>query len=88
MVKYSLLGVRKFTSKEGKNYAVLQLQKPFSQRELDSGSVGMAVEEKFVPENLYHVLPDLLVNKPVEFDYDVVGTKAYIVGIRTVAEKK
>lgn len=38
-----LLGIKKFTSKAGKDFAVLQIAEPFTEREAISGCVGSRV---------------------------------------------
>lgn len=76
--KHTLLGVKHFTSKKGKEYAVLQITAPFTQYETNAGSVGVKVEEKFVPDNLLDKASSLTVNKPIAFDYDVSGGRAYV----------
>lgn len=79
-----LLGVKKFTSKEGKDYAILNVSMPFTQSEVNNGSVGINVDSKFVPTELLSKVNDLEINKPIHFDYNVVGKSAYVVDFYTV----
>lgn len=74
-----LVGVKRFVSKAGKEYAVLQTTAPFNLREQIAGSVGCKVEETFVPETLLNKVDSLKINAPIKFDYEVVGRNAYIV---------
>lgn len=53
---YKILGFSKFKSKTGKNCVVLQLQREFNSRELNSGSLGVRVEEVFLPDHLLNVV--------------------------------
>lgn len=79
----TLVGIRRFVSKKGQNYAVLQLNSPFSQRELSNGCSGIKSEEQFVPENLLDKVDTLVLNKPISFTYDVDGGRAYVVDFAT-----
>lgn len=79
-----LLGVKKFTSKEGKDYAILNVSMPFTQSETNSGSIGMNTDQKFVPSELLPKVNDLEVNKPIHFDYNVIGKNAYVADFYTV----
>lgn len=73
-----LLGYKRFTSKKGENYATLELSIPFTEREVTSGCVGVRVESKFVPSHLLDKVDSLTIGKPIGFDYNVVGDRAYI----------
>ena len=75
-----LIGVKRFLSKEGKEYCVLQLSKPFSENQTKSGCFGSQVEEKFIPETLFEKASSLVPGKQIYIAYDVVGNRAYIVG--------
>lgn len=79
----TLVGVRRFVSRKGQSYAVLQLSSPFSQRELSNGCLGTKVEDQFVPENLLDKVDTLVLNKPISFTYDVDGGRAYVVDFAT-----
>ena len=79
----TLVGVRRFVSKKGQKFAVLQLNSPFSQRELTNGCAGTRVQEQFVPENLYDKVDTLVLGKPISFTYDVDGGRAYVVDFAT-----
>lgn len=82
----TLVGIKKFLSKEGKPYATLQLMTPFRDEEIANGCTGSKVEEVFVAENLLASLNTLEVGKPVHLDYDVFGGRAYLVGFATVKD--
>lgn len=79
-----LLGIKKFTSKAGKDFAVLQIAEPFVQREVDSGCVGSRVSEIFCPDDLRSQVDTLVIGKPIDLVYDVVGGRAYLVGFSSI----
>lgn len=74
-----LVGFKKFTSKAGKVYCVANVVTPYSQRELDNGYVGDKVEEMFLPDDKKELLKASDVGKDIDFVYDIVGNRAYIV---------
>lgn len=74
----TLVGVKKFKSKKGKDYAILQTTTPFNQREEYAGCVGLKIEEIFVPDQLLEKVSTLKIGKPVHFDYEISGTRAYV----------
>lgn len=74
-----LLGYKRFTSKKGQDYCVALISRPLTEREQQRGSVGLAVEEIFLPdEQKNYLTPDHL-NKPVDIDYDIVGGRPVVV---------
>lgn len=77
-VQKTLVGVKRFVSKKGKEFSILQLTTPFTDNEISSGSKGLKIEEQFVPDELLNKVNDLVLNKPVSFSYDVVGNRAYV----------
>lgn len=77
-IQKTLVGVKRFMSKKGKEYAILQLTAPFTENEISSGSRGIKIEEQFVPDTLLDKVNSLALNKPVSFSYDVVGSRAYV----------
>lgn len=79
----TLVGVKRFISKKGKEYAVLQTTVPFNDREIESGCTGIKVEEIFVPDGLMIRLDSLSINKPIHFDYEIVGNRAYVADFYT-----
>ncbi len=76
--KVMLIGVKRFVSKQGKEFAILQTTVPFSPNELKGGSFGLRVQEDFVPEPLLSKVDSLEVNKPIIYEYNIVGNRAYI----------
>lgn len=78
--KKILKGVKRFKSKSGKDFSVLQLVVPFTDSMIAGGSVGMAVEEVFVPDSLIPAIDTLAIDKPINLQYDVVGGRAYLIG--------
>lgn len=78
-IQKTLVGVKRFVSKKGKDYAILQLTAPFTSNEISNGSFGAKIEEQFVPDDLLDKVSDLVVGKPVGFSYDVVGNRAYVI---------
>lgn len=79
-----LLGIKKFTSKDGKDFAILQISEPFTDRETVSGCVGSRVSEIFCPDDLRSQADSLIIGKPIDLVYDVVGGRAYLVGFSSI----
>lgn len=74
----TLLGIKKFASKDGRNFCVLETSAPFSDREVQNGSKGSRVEEVFLPEHLHDKADSLTVGGQISFDYQVMGGRAYV----------
>ena len=79
-----MLGIKKFTSKAGKDFAVLQIAEPFTDREAVSGCVGSRGSEIFCPDDLRSQADSLVIGKPIDLVYDVVGGRAYLVGFSSI----
>ncbi len=81
MVK--LVGYNRFTSKKnGKDYCVAHVLKDLNEREKDSGFVGAKVDSFFMPEKLYDLLKPTDVGKEVVLEYELSGTRAYLVDVK------
>lgn len=83
----TLLGVKKFTSKDGRNFCVLETSAPFSEHEIQNGCAGSRVEEVFLPEILHGKVDSLTVGGQIAFDYSVVGGRAYVDDVYDVKAK-
>lgn len=81
----TLVGIKRFVSKENKAYATLEVVSPFRQEEVVNGCVGSRCEEIFVNETLQPQLASLEVGKPINLDYDIVAGRAHLVGFATVS---
>lgn len=80
MVK--LVGYNRFTSKKnGKDYCVAHVLKDLSERDKDSGFVGAKVDSFFMPEKFYDLLKPSDVGKELLLDYELSGTRAYLVNV-------
>ena len=79
-----LLGIKRFTSKEGKAFAVLEVSTPFSDREQKLGCVGSRVEEIFLPDSLHGKSESLAVGSPLGIDYEVINGRAYVDDVYTL----
>lgn len=84
--KTTLLGIKRFLSKEGKPYATLQVMSPFRDEEVTQGCSGNKVEEVFVGDSLLANLGTLEIGKLIHLDYDVFGGRAYLTGFATVKD--
>lgn len=83
----TLLGVKKFTSKDGRNFCILETSAPFSDREAQYGSRGSRVQEVFLPDHLHGKADSLTVGGQIAFDYSVTGGRAYVDDVFNVKEK-
>jgi hypothetical protein len=81
------LGVKKFTSKDGRNFCILETSAPFSDREIANGCKGSRVEEIFLPEHLHNKADTLTVGGQIAFDYTVVSGRAYVDDVYDVKAK-
>ena len=82
-----LLGVKKFTSKDGRNFCILETSVPFSDREVQNGCRGSRVEEVFLPDELHAKSDALTVGGQIAFDYQVVSGRAYVDDVYDVKAK-
>lgn len=82
-----LLGVKKFTSKDGRNFCILETSVPFSDREIQNGCRGSRVEEVFLPDRLHGKADSLTVGGQIAFDYSVTGGRAYVDDVYDVKAK-
>ncbi len=78
MDEKKILGYRKFNSKTGKPFCILQTVSPFTDRELEHGACGSKIEEVWLPENLHSLVNPQIVGKTAHFSYTIQGNKAYI----------
>lgn len=81
------LGVKKFTSKDGRNFCVLETSVPFSDREIQNGCKGSRVEEIFLPDHLHGKVDGLTIGGQIAFDYTVVSGRAYVDDVYDVKTK-
>lgn len=80
-----LLGIKRFKSKKGVDFVVLQISKPFNVYEVNNGSEGRAVEEVWINEpDLQAKVSDLKLDKPISIDYDVNNGRPIVVGFKTL----
>lgn len=78
-----LLNIHNFhSSKTNKDYSVIQVLRPITQRERDNGYLGDSIsEEIFLPDSLIHVLNVSDIGTQIDLIYEVVGGKANLVNI-------
>lgn len=81
MNEKKILGYRKFNSKTGKPFCILQTVTPYTDRELEYGACGSKIEEVWVPEQFHELVNPQSVGKTAHISYTVDGNKAYIAGI-------
>lgn len=80
-----LAGLKKFTSKkDGTRYCVMQIVGDFSQRDIESGCAGQKVEEVFAPADMVDRINASHVGKEVKLDYELSGSRAFLVGVSFV----
>ena len=82
MEEKKIVGYRKFNSKQGKPFCILQTVTPFTDRELEHGACGSKIEEVWLPEDLHNQVNPQSVGKTAVFSYTIVGNKAYISGMQ------
>lgn len=83
-----LVGFKKFVSKkDGTRYCVMQIVGDFSRRDLDNGCVGQKVEEVFCPADMVDKINQTHIGKGVKLDYELSGSRAYLVGVEFIDAK-
>lgn len=86
MEKFLLVGFRKFTSKNGVRYCVVDVLSDYREHELKNGCFGQRASELFLPEHCTDVISSSDIGKSLQVDYDVVGNKAYISNVSVVGK--
>lgn len=76
MEEKKLVGFKKFTGKNGKNYCVANVLSNYSQ--YDRGCVGQKVEEIFLPEGCEDMLNEKTIGKAVNIGYRISAGRAYV----------
>lgn len=82
-----LIGYRRFTGKNGKSYCVANVTSDFSPRDVANGAAGLAVKEVFLPDNLLDYLKPADVDKECHLEYEITGSRAFLVGFSVVGHK-
>lgn len=75
----TLIGFKKFTGKNGKDYCVANVLGDYSARDIERGCVGQKVEEVFLPNEQFNYLNSSDVGKPVKMEFEYSGNRAYLV---------
>lgn len=83
----TLIGYRRFTGKNGKNYCVANVTSEFSAREKDNGAVGLKTQEVFLPEEQYNYLVPADCGKPATLDYEINDGRAYLTNFSVEGHK-
>ena len=77
-----VLGYRKFNSKTGKPFCILQTSKPFTDREMEYGACGQKIEEVWLPESCHDAVNPQIIGKNAEISYTVQNGRAYIEDVK------
>lgn len=83
-MRKTLVGIKRFASKQGKPYVIINITADYSPAQIQNGCVGKRVEEVFLPDDLHGVLKDSDIGKDIVIDYDVVGNRSYVIGVAVV----
>lgn len=81
-----LVGYRKFTSKNGKEYCVAEVVSDITEREANRGFVGQKVEELFMPEDQVDIFKPTDIGKEIETTYELSGGRAYLVKVSVLSK--
>lgn len=84
MVRNILLGVKKFTSKDGQRYEIMTLASDPTDDEYLNGSFGKLTEEIFVPAPMHNRLNMDDLGKEIALDYEVTRGRAKLIGFQVV----
>lgn len=76
-----LLGYKKFTGKNGKEYCVANVTTPYKDRDKERGCVGSDVQEIFLPEKQLNLLSPADIGKDLDLNYELSGGRAYLVDV-------
>lgn len=83
-----LVGVKRFTSKAGKNCEVMIIQSEFTPRMASDGCFGYNVEELFVPDNKVGFLKPGDIGHRIVIDYEISNGRAYMTGFNVLPDEK
>lgn len=73
-----LIGYKRFTGKNGKDYCVATVVSDCSARDSEYGMVGQKAEEIFLPASQLNYLQVSDIGKAVSCDYEFSGNRAYL----------
>ena len=75
-----LLGYRKFAGKKdaSKRYCVATIASELTERDRESGCVGLKVEDVFMPDEFVDYLQPAHLGKDIFIDYHISNGKAYV----------
>lgn len=73
-----LVGIKNFTSKNGKECTILNIESPFTPAEQGRGCTGLNVQSVFAPNHLVGTFTDKELNKNLELNYIIEGGRAYL----------
>ena len=78
MAKKTIIGYRKFKSKKGDEFCIVQASEPYSRREEQYGACGEKVEDIFIPQDFHNLIDEFCIGKTLVLTYTIQGGKAYI----------
>ena len=68
-MRLELVGYKRFTSKQGKDYCVANVVSDYSLAETNKGCVGMKVQEIFIPDEQYGYLNNEHIGHELKLTY-------------------
>lgn len=84
---YKLIGFRRFTGKNGKNFCVATVTSAFNQHDVDNGACGERSQDVFLPDTMIDYLKPADIGKPAHLDYEITGGRAYLIGFSVEGHK-
>lgn len=78
MALKTIIGYRKFKSKKGEEFCIVQASEPYSKREEQYGAYGDKVEDVFIPKDYHNLIDEFCIGKKLALTYTIQGGKAYI----------
>lgn len=84
MSNVKLVGYKRFTSKKGVNYCVANVVSEYNDRDKENNCFGSKVEEIFLPDSAYDLLTPKDIGHELSLQYDIVGNRAYIAGVKVL----
>lgn len=77
-----LVGFKRFTSKNGKEYCVANVTSGYSVT--DKNCYGLKVEELFLPDHCVNLLNEKCLGKDIEVAYRICNGRAYLEDIKVI----
>ena len=81
-----IIGYKKFTSKAGVKYCVLNVLQEFSNYEIKYGAIGQKVEEIWLQDELVNTINENCIGKQCKTTFEKIGNKFQLSEFEIIAK--